>query len=81
MVATAIIKVAGAIIVVGLPWIALYYGGILPIYNFETATYGSNIFDSTTITFILAVCAFWTFILTLAFIFYMFQQSQKPEVF
>ncbi len=72
-----LVVVAAIIFVIGIIWIGLYYGGILPVYNSITGTYGAGIFDSSTITFVLAFCAWWMFMCTVAVIWWLWQRSQK----
>ena len=67
------------IVAVGILWIGLYYGGILPIYNTVVATYGSGAFSTTDVDFILAVCAFWLFFCTILGLVWLWQRAQKPE--
>lgn len=78
-IAHPIMVLLGFFVIVGIIWIGLYYGGILPIYNSIVGTFGGAIFDSTVSTFVLTVCAFWVLILTLGGLYWLWQQSQKPE--
>lgn len=78
-IAHPIMVLLGMFVIVGIVWIGLYYGGILPIYNSITADYGASIFDANTIAFVLTICAFWVFILTLTGLWWLWQRSQKPE--
>ena len=70
----------GMFIVVGVVWIGLYDGGILPTFNSISATYGTGIYDPNTLTFVLTVCAFWVFILTVGGIWWLWQRSQKRDL-
>lgn len=73
--------IGGIIIIVGIVWIGLYYGGILPIYNSIVGSYGASIFDATDITFVLTFCAFWLFMCTLAALWWLWQRSQKRDYY
>lgn len=72
-----LVVLAVIIVAVGIVWIGLYYGGILPVYNSITGAYGTGIFDSGTVTFVLTFCAFWLFICTIASLWWLWQRSQK----
>jgi cbb3-type cytochrome oxidase subunit 3 len=76
-IATALALMAMTIFVVGIVWIVLYYGGILGVYNSVIAQFGTGVFDSTDLTFVMAFAGFWLFICTMAMLYWLWQRSQK----
>ena len=72
--------IAITVFVVGIVWIVLYWGGILPTYNLVTATFGTGVYDATDLAFVLAVASSWLFICTLAMLYWLWQRSQKRDL-
>lgn len=68
------------IFVLGIVWIVLYYGGILPTYNLVSAQFGTGVYNSVDLTFVLDFAAAWLFICTLAMLYWLWQQSQKRDL-
>jgi hypothetical protein len=69
-----------SIFVIGLVWAALYYGVMQPLQNKITMMFGSNIFNQDSFTFMTTVAAFWTVILTLVFLLWIWQKSTKRDL-
>lgn len=61
---------------IGVVWTVLYYGGILPTITSLSGTY---YFDPTTLTFVETIAAFWMFILTIAMVYWWWQQSVQRD--
>lgn len=67
--------------VFGIVWAVLYYGGMLPVESQITTLYGSSIFDPTTASFMDAIGAFWPMIVTGVLMLWLWQESNKRDLY
>ena len=67
------------IIIGGITWAVLYWGGMLPLQSYIIALYSVNIFPSTPYQFMVEVGAFWGFIMTIAVLVWLWNQSNRRD--
>lgn len=75
----ALILLLCMIIMGGISWLVLYWGGMLPLQNNIVAQYGTSIFPTTDYTFMTEIGIFWGFIMTLAVLIWLWQQSTRRD--
>ena len=65
-----------AVIVIGIVWTVLYYGGLKPMFTNLPNQY-PGAYQSLTFTFVEDFALFWTALVTIAITLWLWNQSQK----
>ena len=60
----------------GVVWTVLYFGTLLPLSTSQPSAY-PNAFDSTSLAFVQTFIAWWPFVVLGAYIFWLWQKSNK----
>lgn len=74
-----LVLLVAIIFMFGLTWAVLYWGGMLPLQSYIIALYSVNIFPSTPYQFMVEVGAFWGFIMTIAVLVWLWNQSNRRD--
>ena len=79
-IAYALIMVFGVILLIGIIYGTLYFGPMTSIQNQAVADVGTGAFDQPSMVFFETVGLFFMFIMTLALLLWLWQQSQKRNL-
>ena len=75
----ALIGLLLTVFVFGIVWAVLYWGGMLPLQTYIINLYTVNIFPNAEYQFMVAMGVFWGFIVTLAVLINLWQQSTRRD--
>lgn len=68
---------AGWFFLLGVMWVVLYWGLLLPTESFMVGLYGSGVYYTPVFDFVLAFILFWPFILSVGGTLWLIQRSNK----